>query len=319
MVKLEKNLDTLAHSYQKGQETLNKRAFSKYYTHKITLDLIALKNVRENSYRNALYCSNVIRKDADGKCTTTYCKTRWCVTCNRIRTGILINTYKPLLDTRKSYFVTLTTDLTRKCVNGQDLTSALTQMKKAFARVVRGLKKWGYNVSLIRKTEVTWKDVRGTFHPHYHIIVCDNPGAPGNIAEDMVLLWLKEFPKSSKKSQSIGITDDNAVIELFKYTTKMWTKNNDIVIPYPAEKLDIIYACMHRKKVVSVYGDFRKIEQPEIEEFNTDNASIYLPPTEGITEQIFEWVDDYRTWVCQDTGECLTTFTKYTEEDFFSG
>jgi len=312
------SLDTLAHSYQKGQETLNKRAFSKYYTAQIVHDLIALKNERETSYRNALYCANTIIKSDDGKCTTTYCKTRWCITCNRIRTGILINTYKPVLDTRKSYFVTLTTNLTKTCKTKRDLSATLDRMQCSFARVVRGLKKWGYNVSLIRKSEVTYSKIGNHFHPHYHIIVCDNPENKG-IAEDMVLLWLKEFPKASKDAQSIGITDENSVLELFKYTTKMWDKQGKVVMPYPAEKLDIIYSALHRKKVISVYGDFRKIEAPELDEFTTENASIFLPPNEDNTEQVFQWNEDHRTWIDECTGECLTTWIKYSEIEFFSG
>jgi hypothetical protein len=311
-------LDTLAHSYQKGQETLNKRAFSKYYTSRITLDLIALKNEREGSYRNALYCANTIIKSADGKCTTTYCKTRWCITCNRIRTGILINTYKPLLDTRKSYFVTLTTNLTKTCKTKQDLSATLDRMQRAFAKVVRGLKKWGYNVSAIRKTEVTYSNIANHFHPHYHIIVCDNWENKG-IAEDMVLLWLKEFPKASKTAQSIGITDENSVLELFKYTTKMWDKQGTVVMPYPAQKLDIIYSALHRKKVISVYGDFRNIKEPELDEFTTEDASIYLPPNNDNTDQVFHWNENERTWVDEDSGECLTTWKFYSEIEFFSG
>jgi hypothetical protein len=191
-------------------------------------------------------------------------------------------------------------------------------MQCSFARVVRGLKKWGYNVSLIRKSEATYSNIKNHFHPHYHIIVCDNPGNEG-IAEDMVLLWLKEFPKADKDAQSIRITDENSVLELFKYTTKMWDKQGTVVMPYPAEKLDIIYSALHRKKVISVYGDFRKIEAPELDEFTTENASIFLPPNEDNTEQVFQWNEDHRTWIDECTGECLTTWIKYSEIEFFSG
>ena len=224
-------LDTLAqldifpksNTNAKAIETLEKRAFAKYYTMKLLYPLIDLKNEREKSYWNTFHCVNTLEENTEGKITAKYCKNRWCIVCNKIRTGILHNTHKKSLQAIETRFVTLTTELTRTCVTKEDLSTALELMTKAFQKAWRNTKNKYGKLKALRKTEVTWKEHRGTFHPHFHIILENN----SNEAEYLVSQWLKQFPNATRKAQDISITDEKVFNETFKYLCKMWDTKKD--------------------------------------------------------------------------------------------
>lgn len=303
------SLDTLAQldhfTENQAYKTLKKRSISKYYTNEILYPLIDLKNANEQKYWNTFHCVNTLVQDTDGKITAKYCKNRWCIVCNRIRTAILINQYyKPLskLDTR---FVTLTTNRSSECRTEDELKEVLSDYKKTFTRVWRRLKTKYGSITAIRKIEVTWNRHKDHFHPHFHIII-ENKNSS---AEFLVTQWLKEYPQASCNAQDISVTDDNAIMELFKYFTKMWSRITDEnttkekrVLPYPAEKMDIIFNAMYRQRTIQTYGG--KLTQVD-DDFDTDLATVF---TKEIRENsvIWNWEQECRTWIDYNTGEMRT-------------
>lgn len=303
------SLDTLAQldhfTENQAYKTLKKRSLAKYYTNEILYPLIDLKNEREDSYWNTYHCVKTMLQDTEGKVTAKYCKNRWCIVCNRIRTATLINRYhKPLsaLDTR---FVTLTTNLSSECKTKEDLERVLKDYKDTFTRIWRRLKRKYGTTSAIRKIETTWNYKHNHYHPHFHVIL-ENKSSE---AEFLVTQWLKEYPQAKRKAQDISVTSDNAILELFKYFTKMWSRITDEnttkekrVLPYPPQVMDSIFEVMYRQRTIQTYGThFPTFD----EDFDTDVATIF---TSEIREHsiIWEWEQDLQTWVDYNTGELRT-------------
>lgn len=282
-------------------ETLKKRAISKYYTVEILHPLIDLKNERQNSYWNTWHCVNILMQKNDGSITAKYCKNRWCIVCNRIRTGIYINTLAPEMKKWKNRkFVTLTTHLTKTCFTEQDLKAAIHVMQSVFEKIWRRLKRKFGTINAVRKLEVTYNSNTKHFHPHYHIILENN----SEEANYLVLQWLTEFKQSSADAQDIRNSTEGDVIELFKYFTKMWKKitseetyEEKRVLPYPPQAMDTIFAVMQGKRTIQKYG----INHIKITD-DFDELQALLVTDERRTE-MWNWEQDLKNWVNYDTGE----------------
>jgi hypothetical protein len=315
-------LDTLAqldifpksNTNAKALETLEKRAFAKYYTMKLLYPLIDLKNERNTSYWNTFHCVKTLEENTEGKITAKYCKNRWCIVCNKIRTGILHNTHKKSLQAIETRFVTLTTELTRTCVTKEDLATALDLMTKAFSKAWRNTKNKYGKLKALRKTEVTWKDYRGTFHPHFHIILENN----SDEAEYLVKQWLKQFPNATRKAQDISITDEKVFNETFKYLCKMWDTKKDkstneykIVLPYPVEKMDNIFEVFKGKRTIQTYN----LNDVELDDFEDIHATVF---TDEIRDYhtLWNWEQELKTWVDYSTGELRTEWKEFTKKEF---
>ncbi len=300
----------------KALQTLEKRAFAKYYTMKLLYPLIDLKNTREKSYWNTYHCVNILEQNPDGKITSKYCKNRWCIVCNKIRTGILHNTHKKSLQAIETRFVTLTTELTKTCVTKEDLSTALDLMKKGYAKAWRNTKKKYGKLRALRKTEVTWKDWRGTFHPHFHIILENN----SDEAEYLVSQWLKQFPNAVETAQNISITDEKVFNETFKYLCKMWstkkdklTNEHNIVLPYPPQKMDNIFEVFRGKRIIQTYN----LKYVELDDFEEEHATIFTDEIRYY-DTLWFWEQELKTWVDYDTGELRTKWKDFTKSEFNS-
>lgn len=317
-------LDTLAqvdHIPQKdtnanGYETLQRRACSKYYTNKIVTPLIALNNERKKAYKNTLYCVSKLYEHTDGKVTADYCKNRWCIVCNRIRTAILHNTHKSSLESIKTMFVTLTSDLTNTCVTKDDLVKAYDLMIFNFNLAWRRMKRKYGKLKCLRKFEVTWKDYRGTFHPHFHIILENN----SDEAEFLVKQWLELMPKANEKSQSISITSEKTFSEMFKYLCKMWTTKEDkntgktnVFLPYPVQKMDDIFAALKGKRVIQTFNLITK-KIDDFDDFEVTKATVFLHEMRERSVKWY-WEQDFKTWCDYTTGELRTEWRDFIEEN----
>jgi hypothetical protein len=160
----------------------------------------------------------------------------------------------------------------------------------------------------LRKFEVTWKYYRGTFHPHFHIILENN----SDEAEYLVSQWLKKMPKADIRSQEISITTEKTFSEMFKYLCKMWstdTQNNEVVLPYPAQKMDDIFSALHGKRIIQTYG----LKKVEIEDFDTEKATVVM---DEIRENLvtWNWEQELKTWCDYSTGELRTEWRDFIEE-----
>lgn len=170
-----------------------------------------------SSLKRAFGCGEWI-KIVNGVVSSHFCGNRFCLVCNRIRTAKLINGYqKPLESLKDLQFITLTVV---NCT-GENLNATIKTMYRNFFKAKDNLRKQGLKVKGIRKLEITFNDVQNTYHPHFHAVVSGQIEAIAMVNE-----WLRLNPNSVSKAQDIRKADENAVIELFKYFTKLKSNNS---------------------------------------------------------------------------------------------
>lgn len=293
----QKPLDTLAHLRQSPKKTLYKKAIAKYVTNEILMPLIDLKSSRYKSYWNTYHCVETLFQNENGKITSTYCKQRWCVVCNRIRTAKLINGYSPVLKNMKDLkFVTLTVPN----VSGIELREKIDEMQKTWRSILHKARRTDkIQLNGIRKLETTHNFRTNEFHPHYHIIVQGEKEA--NYIRDA---WLKMNKTSVYKAQDVRNADKNSVIELFKYFTKLYTKKeNGKVQTYTPEAMDTIFAALRNKRVVQSFGNVKQVS----DDFEDIEADVIVDETR---EVLWSWEQQYATWIDYSTGEMLTECAK---------
>lgn len=188
------------------------------------------------AYKNSLYCCKELYQ-GNGQITAKYCKNRWCPQCQRIRMGVLIDTYAPRLQKEKNlYFITLT----RPNVRAEELENEIRIYNKKWQSIRNS--KWYRRATIlegmigIKKLECTyhatrkilkkkteWKVSRAgkkykketfiatseadqwfdTYHPHLHILV-NNEQAAINIKEK----WLKINPEANPAAQDLRKVQD---------------------------------------------------------------------------------------------------------------
>lgn len=213
---------------ERGSLTLNKRAAAKYYTEHYLPALIELNSPLRYSYQLSLECASQLIHVED-KLTSKYCKNRWCVVCNRIRTAGLINDYLPQIKAMKEkYFVTLTV---RNCEAYQlkDYLKLYNLFWKQFYEIYRNRnKRTGNKLQAIKKIECTYNSQQDTYHPHLHAIIQGK-----ETAELLKKCWIV-FCANMEKIEPNFVTleylnkikpcNSRTVKELFKYFTKFAVK-----------------------------------------------------------------------------------------------
>lgn len=279
----------------KDQLTLQKRARAKAFTNSYLFDLIDLKSPLNKSYWNTYHCTKTILQD-DSKITGKYCNNRWCLICNRIRTAKMINGYhSSVSEFKQPQFVTLTIPN----VKAKDLRLSIEQMNKALMNCRRNLKKtFKIDLKALRKYESTYNKRTNTYHPHFHLIV---DGL--DTSNELVNQWLKQFPKADKKAQDVRQANDNSLIELCKYFTKIIAKDND----YNPKALDIMFRAVKGKRTFQPIGIKKDISE-DIEDIQGQEID-FKPPQ----QQIWVYENDVYDWVTAD-GELLSEYTP-TKED----
>lgn len=276
--------------------SFQKRARSKAFNQSFILDLVDLNSPLKDAYWDTFYCSGVALQD-ENKITSKYCKQRWCLVCNRIRTANMINGYsKPLAELKEPQFVTLTIPN----VKAKYLKSTIEDMNNSLKAIRKNLKKT-YNINLkgLRKYECTYNAKEDTFHPHYHLIIEGKEQS-----EKLKELWLKKNPTAKPWCQTIEPTREGTEKELFKYMTKVITKDND----YNPKALDIMFRAFKGKRTIQPIG-IKKYVSEEIEEIQSQEIEFKAPQKE-----IFVWENKYFDWVSAQ-GELLSEY-KPTKEDF---
>ena len=291
-----RHLDTLAqpaHFLRETREKLQKRARAKYMGLPLVLQLVELDSPLNKSYWNSYHCSSILEQ-FQGQITATYCKNRWCIVCNRIRIAKAIRDYLPVIDSWEDpHFVTLTVPN----VKGYDLASALAGMVKTWEATKKSVKR-RTDFKGIRKIEVTYNAGRKTFHPHFHVVV------EGKAAgESLINSWLKRNPKASRQAQDARPCKGSALLELFKYFTKLVSDDQRV----SAENLDTIFRAMKRRRVFQSFGF--KMPKPETtveEEFELNQSTPAFKQVEN--HVIWQWEQDLADWIDRETGECLTEY-----------
>jgi len=299
---------------KKGDKSsLLKRARAKYFTNGIVFHLLNLDTSLRKGYWNTYHCSSEL-VEVDGKIVSKYCKNRWCMICNRIRTAVEINKYKNILDSwDDKYFVTLTI----VNVKAEELEPSIVKMGKKFYSCVESIKYKKFDFFAFRKLETTFNPFRDDYHPHYHLIV--NGKEQANMLVD---LWLKRNPTSNREAQDIRPIQnsskdiDKSYIELFKYFTKILSskssksKDKNDLFNAPIEykrriyvkALDVIFRACHGKRTYAHYG-FKLPKENDDEVFNEDSIDDKYDKAIYYT-----WINEIHDWVNKYDGQLLTNY-----------
>lgn len=275
---------------------LKKRARAKHYGVAVATQLTLLSSPLEKSYRNSIYCASVLEQDG-AKFTGRYCKARWCPVCNRIRTAKLIHGYAaPLAALEDSHFVTLTIPN----VPAADLRAAIDYMLVTVKRFQEAYKKrfqrrqQNWQLKGLRKLECTHNAREDTFHPHFHFIVEGEAAARALVAD-----WLQALPDASYKAQKAQKAYEGANHELFKYFTKLVTKQPDGRRVTDTRALDIIFQAMQGRRVFQPIG-IRMVSE-DIEELQAVETDA-----QPAGNALWQWFGT--DWANVETGECLTGY-----------
>lgn len=278
---------------QSPNDTLKKKQWSKYVSKGISLSMMHFNEDSKlfKSYKNSTYCAETLLTNEVGKIHTTYCKNRWCLTCNRIKTARLINAYLPQLE---ELFQPVFVTLTLPTVEGEQLPNRIVEMEKQWRLLYNQTKKLKYQKTHqifkgIRKAECTIRP-NGLYHYHFHFII--DGWAEG---EWLVGQWLKRFPQADRKAQDIRFANEFAFRELFKYAFKAEVKSGSKT---NAKRYDLVFNALRGKRTYQAFGGIKAIEEEFEDEDLTD--AIVL---EDMANRIFKWCTD--DWFDKATGEAL--------------
>jgi hypothetical protein len=275
------------------KEVLMKKQWSKYVSKGIALSLMHFnpKSTLFKSYKNSSYCADTLLTNEIGKINTTYCKNRWCLTCNRIKTARLINNYLPQLE---KLFQPVFVTLTLPTIQGEELPARIAEMESLWRKIYNNSKKAKYKKQHtifkgIRKAECTIRP-NGYYHYHFHFIL-DN-WAQG---EWLIGQWLHYRKDADSIAQDIRIANEFAFRELFKYAFKAEVKSNSNT---NAKRYDVVFRALRGKRTYQAFGGIKAIEE-EFKDEELKNGVVL----ENMPNHIFNWVQD--DWYDKATGEAL--------------
>jgi hypothetical protein len=302
-------LDTLAqpgtNPKKSGKNTLKRRAVAKFITNEILYGLVDQDSTLNKTYWNSFHCSGTLLQDGK-KITGKYCNNRWCIVCNRIRTAKMINGYMPTIKKEiiNPFFVTLTVPN----VGGEVLKVTVRKMLANFIRINHLFRyRRDFRIRGIRKIECTYNATENSFHPHFHLII-DGEQA----AAELINAWLKAYPEAKRFAQDMRPADDGSMIELFKYTTKLTTKNDihregeQVEIKINPKALDVIFKALYKIRTFQPIG-IKKV--PVIEDIEELQAELF-DDLKALTVDVWNYEQAVSDWVSAD-GECLTGCEAY--------
>jgi plasmid rolling circle replication initiator protein Rep len=242
----------------------------------------SLEKLGYKTFANVYQCAEVLkfREQENGNLKlfqTWFCKNKLCPICNWRRamkysyqTSLIVD--EAIKENSKGRFLFLT--LTVENVVGENLNQAMSEMTKAFNRMMRYKKVSKNLLGYLRATEVTKNELMNTYHPHLHVLLFVSPlyfqGEGDNyIKQDE---WTNFWKKSAKlsytpivnvkavKPNSKNEFDKNgmkkAILETAKYPTKP--------IKFDEENLETVedlYLGLYRKKLISYGGIFKEIRK----------------------------------------------------------
>lgn len=288
--------DELSDAKNKG--IFYRRARAKRLSNSLIECLLKLESPLKNGYANTYKCTSILTHNhATNKITARYCKNRWCMVCNRIRTAQLMIKYMDVMKSwENKYFVTLTIPNPMP----YQLRDAIGKMDKDMRCIQDVMKKRGDPLVGIKKLECTKQPERVDFHPHYHIVVVGEKQA-----NTLVYEWLLRNESASANAQDVRPCkedNDSDLKELFKYFTKIISGKGGVDRRIITRDLDIIFRCMVGRRVFQPFGF--KLPPPT----TTKDKELVDAANEYARKSMYEWVDGLSDWVGVDTGEMLTGY-----------
>jgi hypothetical protein len=285
-------------------KSLQKRSKAKNISNVIALKCIdnCKDNYEEKEFWRIYNCANKITQ-IDGTLTTEYCNHRACIVCCRIRSAKMIVGYsEPLSELKNPYFVTLTV----KNISAEKLTYEIDKMNLIFNQIKKRatyLKNKGdFKIQIvgIRKLEVTYSKAK-EYHPHFHLIIESR-----EMAHFVLREWLKRYKGTLRIGQDLRKADENGMFELFKYFTKMFTKEGvytkPLMVMLKALKGRRVFQPLGLKKTVEVSEDVEKITTQIYDELDKEDTAIW------------EYMQSETDWINKETGELLTGYVPTDEE-----
>lgn len=277
-------LDTLAHlgtgiEYQSVTSFL-KRAVAKYRTQKLVFRLIDLHGDLYESYWQTKYCSSVLLQH-DKTITSTYCNNRWCIVCNRIRSAKLIKGYLPEI---RRFENPQSVTLTIVNVPAENLKIELTKMIGICSKINNLFRhKRDFRIKGLRKIECTYnkEEIITSYHLHLHWII-EGVQAAEALKEE----WLRNYPDAEPWCQKIKPANEESLIELFKYATKLVVKDQGDV-----KALDVIFRAFKRKRVFQPVGLKRYVD----ENINELESQYIKDLTKAV--DMWVWKQEISDWI----------------------
>jgi hypothetical protein len=252
------------------------------------------------SYASTLRCASTLTQDG-AEITGKYCRQRWCLVCNRIRTAKLIGAYLPEMATwTDPYFVTLTIPN----VEGAQLHNVVRAMLATMPRLARGIRRTdGLELRAIRKLEVTWNPSRRTYHPHLHLIVDGRA-----TAHALVRRWMAAFPDANPAAQDVRrCVGPGAMKELFKYFTKLLAKGIDGERTAPPPRvLDTMFKAVRGLRTFQPMGFVAPKLDADDEAMTLDTTTASPDPKRERVE--WEWAGELADWMDYSTGALLSGY-----------
>ena len=305
--KKEDDIKLIPCTHESDKKTLQKRAYRKYINTSLSLRLVDAskinpKSTLEKSYFNSYHCCKTIAIHSSGKVKGNYCKNRWCLVCNSIRTAVLIHKYMPVVeDWNDKYFVTLTLP---NC-DGRDLRATIDEMQKVITQIRKVIQKRyqrgkGEKFIGVRKLECTYNPKTNKYHPHYHFVIDGHDNA-----SELLNIWLKKVPAAKAVAQDIRPADDNSSKELFKYFTKVVTtikdkEGNVKDAKIYADAMDVIFNSIKGLRTFQNFG-FKTKKEVLAEDF----VPVELSGDPIVSEA--NWVQELADWA-EESGELLSGY-----------
>jgi len=310
---------------QESRDTLKGRQKNKALSKHLALEMVnkVPSSKLKKAYWNTYYCSENIEYKANEKeVNSHYCKNRFCLVCNRIRMGINISEFLPIVASWNEIgFVTLSTV---NCIEGQ-IRNQITEYMKVLELIK---KQWNRNRKLellesgyspaeyqnlkantpeiclfqaVVKLEVTYNSVQDTFHPHLHCLV------NGYLQSEFLYNeWIKKMEKRGMniniKGQDIRPANSETVVETMKYFTKILQKDKNGKLYFPPEQVDIILSELYKVPLIRCIGISRK-ERNYFKKKFSEYSRIKVDL--GTENKVYKWIPQIYNWVNELTGEML--------------
>jgi len=269
---------------------------SKYYTDIRIDELLKLKSPLHTQYERAKDCNSFIQI-IEGKRKTSYCNSRACNICNRIRMAKGVNGYMSQISDWNSRFITLTAPT----VKIQDLRSTIDSRRNQWNLIRRKLKRQGHNPMGFTKQEVTYNSKTNKVHPHLHIVLKDNFDT-----NEIIEQWLLRNQNASIKAQKNLKVKEGTLLELFKYSVKDVANEGDKekMFKIPPGVFNDILIALQNKRTFQPFGEVRKISE-DVEELQSIK---YMP------DGNFRWYLYKKRFIEITTGQTLTSETRLIEK-----
>lgn len=193
--------------------------------------------------------------------------------------------------------------LSRRNVPADELNNEIDAYLKDFRKLMDNLnrRRKGNRIKGIRKLEVTYNPNTDTYHPHLHCIFSK---ADADLIHSK---WMEiNKDRSHYKGQDNRPADDNSVIELFKYCTKLFKINRREkdadgrqIIRVDVKPLDVIFQALRNRRTFESYNLTKQVQE-DISEVQLQEYPDLFPAIE-----IWQWdntIGNYTT----ASGEILT-------------